>query len=139
MTLINVETIKAYKETHFNVFASESFILKIDNFSNELFNFYILNSLSCCAFITACNPYGEVESDERNIQLQEVLEKYLLQNKIFYLYGEGKHPSGNWKGEASFLVFGLGIDKSIKLGNELKQNAIVWCDSNAVPKLILLR
>ena len=37
MTLINVETIKAYKETHFNVFASESFILKIDNFSNELF------------------------------------------------------------------------------------------------------
>lgn len=139
MSLISLETIKAYKETNFNVFTSIPFTLKVDSFSNELLALYTLNSSTNCVFITACNPFSEVVSDEKNAHLQSNFEKYLKDAKLSYVIGEGKHPSGDWEGESSFLVFGLGIDESKRLGIELKQNAIVWCDSDAVPKLILLR
>lgn len=139
MSLISLETIKAYRETHFNVFTPVPFTLKVDEVSSELFNLYKLKDYSSCVFITACNPFSEVLKNEENIHLQSKLQKYLIDENLSYLAGEGKHPSGNWDGESSFLVFGLGIEESKKLGNELKQNAIIWCDVDAVPKLILLR
>jgi hypothetical protein len=139
MSLISLETLKAYRETNFNVFTSIPFTLKVDFFSNELLDFYTLNSSNTCVFITACNPFSDVVSEEQNAHLQSNFEKYLKDAKLFYVIGEGKHPSGDWEGESSFLVFGLGIEESKRLGIELKQNAIVWCDSDAVPKLILLR
>lgn len=139
MSLISLETIKAYRETNFNVFTIEPFSLKVDEVSSELLNLYSLNSHSSCVFITACNPFSEVLKNEENILLQSKLQKYLTDENLSYLAGEGKHPSGNWDGESSFLVFGLGIEESKKLGNELKQNAIIWCDSDAIPKLVLLR
>jgi|MesohylFT_1024984.scaffolds.fasta_scaffold08657_2 hypothetical protein len=139
MSLISLETIKAYRETNFNVFTSIPFTLKVDSFSSELLALYAFNSSNNCVFITACNPFSEVVSDEKNAHLQSNFEKYLKDAKLSYVIGEGKHPSGDWEGESSFLVFGLGIDESKRLGIELKQNAIVWCDSDAVPKLILLR
>ncbi len=139
MSLISLETVKAYRETNFNVFTSAPFTLKVDVASSKLPALYTLYSSTTCVFITACNPFSEVVTDEENFHLQRNFEKYLKDAKLSFVIGEGKHPSGDWEGESSFLVFGLGIDESIKLGIELKQNAIVWCDSDAVPKLILLR
>ncbi len=139
MSLISLETVKAYRETNFNVFTSAPFTLKVDVASSKLPALYTLYSSTTCVFITACNPFSEVVSDEENVHLQSNFEKYLKDAKLSYVIGEGKHPSGDWEGESSFLVFGLGIEESKKLGIELKQNAIVWCDSDSVPKLILLR
>jgi len=139
MSPLSLETVKAYRETNFNVFTSVPFTLKVDQVSLELMNLYTLNSSSSCVFITACNPYSEALTSESNNQLQSKFEQYLKDKNLSYFYGEGKHPSGEWEGEASFLVFDLGFEESKKLGVELRQNAIVWCGSDAVPNLILLR
>jgi hypothetical protein len=55
------------------------------------------------------------------------------------LDGFGQDPAGQWDGEDSFLVLGISLEAAKKLGSQFEQNAIVWADSNAVPKLFLLR
>lgn len=139
MSLISLDTIKAYRETNFNVYADTPFTLKVDEVSIELLNLYKINSNTSCLFVTACNPFSQVTNDDENLHLQNKLENYLKDSELSYFKGEGKHPFGDWEGEPSFLVFDLDIDESKKLGIEFKQNAIVWCDIDAIPKLILLR
>ena len=56
-----------------------------------------------------------------------------------YCPAEGKHPSGGWPSESSYLVLSLSLEESCELGKKYEQNAIVWCDSDCVPQLILLR
>ena len=60
-------------------------------------------------------------------------------NKPGYHEGMGEHPSGQWPGEPSFLILGLPLDAAKQLGARHEQNAIVWCGTDAVPQLILLR
>jgi hypothetical protein len=51
----------------------------------------------------------------------------------------GQHPNNQWPDEPSFLVFGLNLEEAKKLGKSVRQDAIVWSDSDALPQLILLR
>ncbi len=63
----------------------------------------------------------------------------LGRRSLAYIEGIGQHPSKQWPGEASYLVFGLELEAAKTLGRALRQNAIVWSDADAVPRLILLR
>jgi len=92
-----------------------------------------------CAFITACNPLGELLSAEQNSDLQKQLEEEIKFRGLAYIAGEGKHPVGDWPGEPSYHVFDLSLEAAKTLGRKFNQNAIVWCDLDAVPQLILLR
>jgi hypothetical protein len=53
--------------------------------------------------------------------------------------GAGSDPSGGWPPEESFLVLGLGLEAARTLGREFHQNALLWTDHDAIPRLILLR
>jgi hypothetical protein len=53
--------------------------------------------------------------------------------------GESSDSIGTWPGEKSFLVLGLDLETAIRLGREFRQNALVWADEDAIPRLILLR
>lgn len=55
------------------------------------------------------------------------------------LNGVGKSPDDDWDGELSILVLNIDKDTAASIGKKFKQNAIVWCDLDAVPQLILLR
>ncbi len=92
-----------------------------------------------CAFITACNPFGELLSNEQNSDLQKQLEEEIQFRGLVLIAGEGKHPVGDWPGEPSYLVFDLSLEAAITLGRKFNQNAIVWCGPDAVPQLISLR
>ena len=48
-------------------------------------------------------------------------------------------PADSWPAEKSFFVPGLDLNTSQSLGQQFDQNAIVWIDSDAIPRLILLR
>lgn len=48
-------------------------------------------------------------------------------------------PSGKWPPEKSFFVPGLDLNTARSIGQQFNQNAIVWIDSEAIPRLILLR
>ena len=86
------------------------------------------------AYITACNPYSELELDEynekKNNQLKGDLEKYII------FEGEAIGADPAWKPERSFLVLGITKDAAIKLSKSYKQHVIVYGEVNAKPKLI---
>jgi hypothetical protein len=136
---ISQETIQAYRETEFRVFAEKSLVLKISTKSEELLELYKVTRSETCAFETACNPIGDLLSEEQNFELQKQLEEEIKFRGLNYIPGEGKHPVGDWPGESSFLIFDLSLESSKTLGKKFNQNAVVWCDKDAVPQLILLR
>ena len=136
---ISPETIQAYKETEFRVFTTNTLVLKISEANSELINLYKSTGSENCTFVTACNPFGELVSESRNLDLQRQLEEELKFRGRAYIAGEGKHPIGNWPGEPSFLIFDLSLESAKTLGRKFNQNAIVWCDKDAIPQLILLR
>jgi Protein of unknown function (DUF3293) len=136
---ISQETVQAYQETEFRVFAENSLVLKISIKSEDLLTLYKDHRSETCAFVTACNPIGDLLSEEKNFNLQKQLEEEIKFRGLNFIPGEGKHPIGSWQGEASFLIFDLSLESAKTLGRKFNQNAIVWCDQNAIPQLILLR
>lgn len=138
-TAIPEETIQAYQETAYRVESESQFTLLVDMQSPALLALYKRTGGDCCAFITACNPLGAMYSDQQNADLQGAFEVELKRRSLSYLNGIGQHPANEWPGEPSFLVLGLSLEAARTLGTQLKQNAIVWCGPDAIPKLILLR
>ncbi len=51
----------------------------------------------------------------------------------------GKCANEVGDGEASFLILDIDKNTASDIGKQFEQNAIVWCTSDAVPELILLR
>ena len=138
-SVIPAETLLAYKETDFIVYSEQVLILHIDEYNAELNKLYKAYSINTCAFIKAYNPYSQVLKESVNIARNRDLVAELNDKALRYLSAEGIHHSGDWPVEASYLVLGLSLEASCELGKKYEQNAIVWCDSDCLPKLVLLR
>ena len=138
-SLISPETIQAYRESYFRVFVDDVVVLKISEKNEKLVDLFKAHLTESCAFVTACNPLGELFSHEQNSVLQKQLEDEIKFRRLDYIPGEGKHPIGDWPGESSFLIFDLSLESAKTLGRKFNQNAIVWCNQDAIPQLILLR
>ena len=133
------DLISAYEVTNFHVKAEPAFTLKVGKASEELKALFNQNNVTSAAFITAWNPYSNSLSDEENQSRNDQLKNELIIRSLKLIDGFGQDPLGQWSGEDSFLVLGIDLEASKKLGNQFEQNAIVWMDEDAVPKLILLR
>ena len=94
---------------------------------------------TCSAFITACNPLGDVLDDAVNASRQEALATHLVREGFVALAGVGQHPTDAWPGEPSFLVLGMQRAQAQETGRQFQQNAIIWAGADAIPELILLR
>ncbi len=138
-SLVSSTLITAYGETEYRVMADRPFVLRIDEPCPELLDLYRSSKLPCAAFITACNPYSRAVSDSENTKRQTELAKELRNRSLKFLDGVGEHPSGDWPGEASYMVLGLSLEAAKSLGQRYEQNAIVWCGADGVPKLVLLK
>lgn len=138
-SILDQDLISAYKVTNFHVKAEPAFTLNVGKVSEELKTLFKQNDFSNAAFITACNPYSRSLSDLENQARNDQLEKVLNLHSLKFMNGFGQDPLGQWSGEDSFLVLGISLETSKKLGAQFEQNAIVWSDKDAMPKLILLR
>lgn len=143
---ISRDLIAAYRATEYQVtvgtgFDSGAIILRIDEYSGPLSRLLTALSHRCATFITACNPFSMLQSHEKNLaacaHLRDRLEHLVQTGRIFE--GASHDPSGAWPVEKSFLVLGLDLETSQALGKEFGQNAIVWADSDAIPRLVLLQ
>jgi len=139
MSEISPLTIKAYLETEYCVFGDSPFVLKAGMASESLAKLYERFKVDCGAFVTACNPFsinvGEAENTFRQAELAKELSLY----NLAFIDGIGEHPSGNWIAEPSYFVLGLTLDAARTLSKKYDQNAVVWCGSDAIPELVLLR
>lgn len=132
-------TIQAYLETHYRVLGSMPVTLKIGDANLMLAGIHDAHAVRSSAFITACNPFSQALDDAANAGRQLALARELSQRGLMFVDGIGEHPSNGWPGEPSFLVLGVSIEDAKALGVLFGQNGIVWCGSDAVPQLVLLR
>ena len=130
--------LRAYAETEYHVLADPPVVLRIGKYNEGLAELHRAHGVMCSAFVTAFNPYSEPLGDADNAMHEAQLMAQLHARGLPYIEGVGQHPSGNWPGEDSVLVLGIGRDAAAKLGAEYRQNAIVWCGADAVPELVLL-
>lgn len=133
------EVIRAYLETHYLVYGDRPMTLQVGQRNPTLSDLHKASQVSSSAFITACNPFSQNLDDESNAARMQALRRELDERNFSVIEGSGKHPSNGWPAEASFLVLGITLDEAKALGEEHGQNAIIFCEVDAVPQLILLR
>ena len=138
-TLIDAETLAAYRETEYRVLGDQPFVLRVGQRCPELLSAHRQYSAAASTFITACNPFSHAVSDAENTERQERLAAELRARGLVFQPGMGQHPSNCWPGEPSYLIFGLSLEAAKALGKKFEQNAIVWAGEDGAPKLILLR
>ena len=139
-TTINADKVKAYKSTDYCVHAAPgSFTLRVGKYSQPLSDLYRDTRQICGAFITAYNPLGELRDELTNQSAQGRLKEHLLALTPNVYDGEGKDPEGNWPGEPSLFALGLDEIAARLIGEQYRQDAIIWIDQDAIPQLVLLR
>jgi len=131
--------VRAYRETEYRVLGNVPAVLHVGVHCADLEVIQAAHQAHSSAFITACNPGGQLISDRRNAQRQQLLLEELSGRGLAAIAGIGVHPTGEWRGEHSFLVPGLSRADACALGMKFEQNAIIWAGADAIPELILLR
>jgi sugar phosphate isomerase/epimerase len=139
MSEILPATIKAYLETDYCVFGESPFVLRVGIANEPLAKLYKRLKTNCGAFVTAFNPFSNEAGESANTARQVELAKELNRRSLTFIDGIGKHSSGEWPAEASYFVLGLSLEAAKALGKKYDQNAVVWCGSDAIPELVLLR
>ena len=138
-SIIDAGTVHAFRETEYKAHGNEPFTLIVGETCPPLAAAHKRHRVDCSAYITACNPFSQILDDEANAERHAALGRDLGQRGLASIQGIGQHPSHQWQGEASYLIFGLTLVAAKSLGTRLEQNAIIWTDADAVPQLILLR
>ena len=137
---ISAQLIAHYTQALYRIGATAEFItLRIDQYSQSLVQFLAASDQSCAAIISAYNPYSELLSDAENLAAHESLRNSLIHHATPGIESLNIDPSGAWPVEKSFFIPGIDINAAKSLGQQFRQNAIVWIDRDAIPRLILLR
>ena len=130
---------QAYIETDYIVETEPRMTLKIGTANPALLTLHKKLRVNCSAFITAHNPFSKSASQEENNERMLQLVNELKNRSLGFLPGIGQHPSNDWPGEPSLLIFGLSLEAAKALGNKYEQNAILWIGVTGTPELILLK
>lgn len=135
--MISDELINAYMETDYYIY-NNPHPLKINKYYPYLQTIYDNYNKNTCAYITAYNPYSEQVDIDINIKNNESLKLLLEENNYQYIGGYGYHPSNKWEKEYSFLIIGIDYNNACEIGILYNQTAILWCNGDCIPKLLLL-
>ena len=140
LTQIPQDLIDVYRSARYRVCdGAEKFVLQIDTHSIDLASLYRRTGQLSALFITAFNPNGlQMQDDSINDVNQERLRQELRAMTKHVLSGIGEDPNGLWRGESSWLALGLNLADSQELGRRYEQNAVLWADADAIPRLTLL-
>lgn len=139
-TIVDPATVRAYSQTHYRATEpGRECVLRVGERNETLLQLQMEHGVNCSAFITACNPYSQMLTDEANRQRQAELASTVNTMGLTGYVGEGRHPDGTWPAEPSFLVLGIDLAGAQALGRRFEQNAVIWCGADAIPKLVMLR
>lgn len=138
-SVIPKDLINAYLETEYRVLGEMPFTIQVGRMSSDLLEGHKRHKVECSTFVTAWNPYSQQVNDAKNRELQAAFAKELTNRGLHFVEGIGQHPSGQWAGEESYLIFGLTLEAAKVLGTTLEQNAIIWSGADGTPQLILLK
>ena len=131
--------IEAYRAADYRVDVVPELVLKVDRYSPGLALLYERWGVTSAAFITAWNPHSQPASRAENTERDTRLFAELRGLGLTCMEGQGSDPAGHWPSEDSLLVLGLARPSAMEIGERYAQNAIVWADADAIPRLVLLR
>jgi hypothetical protein len=127
----------AYRATLYRVrTGSLAFDLRVDVASAPLAALMRRHGVTTAAYLTACNPYSVRTPDAANRTANEELRSALVRADAFIFEGEAIDPTGVWPAEPSFLALGLALATARELGMRFRQNAMLFADDDAVPRLV---
>ncbi len=86
--------------------------------------------------ITACNPFGVMHDAAQNQAAMLALEAWLRRRGQTWLEGCGIDPEARWPAEPSLLVLQSDPHQAVSLCRRWRQNAVLYVDERAVPRLI---
>ncbi|MBY0474071.1 MAG: DUF3293 domain-containing protein [Nitrosomonas sp.] len=130
----------SYHNTHYQVgTGSDALVLRIDQHSKPLTKFLETFKQSFATIISAYNPCSRLVSNEMNLIAHELLRNYLNHHAYAMIESLNVDPFGKWPSEKSLFVPGLDLNTARSIGQQFNQNAIVWINSEAIPRLMLLR
>jgi hypothetical protein len=138
-TKISTAVIEAYKTACFRVLIEDGFILRLEEVNHQLVSLFDKNQVESATFITAYNPFSQPTTEHENIATQAEMQAEITSLNLSSYPGQGEDPTGQWPGEVSTLVMGMGLEEAMVLGVKYQQNAIIWIGRDAKPQLILLR
>ena len=132
------ELINAYTATSYVVESNPTFTLRVRKHSEELASLHATTGVNTACFITAYNPFSVLLTTPHNVARQAELLNDLVALKLKFVFGYGQSDDSDWR-EASVLVLGNTYEESMRLAMKHEQNAFIWCDKEATPKLVLTR
>jgi hypothetical protein len=130
------ELVQAFMETEYIVQTDPAFKMRIGQPCPELDRLLAERSAHCAAFITAWNPFSQQLSEQENKDRQQELKAKLKTRGLAFVDGIGQHPSNEWPGEPSLLIFNLNRESAKVLAAQYEQHAFVWSGETAVPELV---
>lgn len=138
-TGIAAETLAAYRAARYCVLAVPEFSLLLDQRDAALSVLMAACQQTTAALLTAFNPLGVQCSVQENRRADAGLQLALRSHGLPLYPTIASDPAGRWPKEPGWLVLGLSRDDAIDIGRQFSQNAILWADADAVPRLHLLR
>lgn len=96
-------------------------------------------SIQAACYLTACNPWGQILEPAENAARMRALRQELDSEGWQYLDGFGRDPLGQWPAEDSVLIWGMDAETARQWGRHWQQNAVLWSDADARPRLLWLR
>ncbi|ESQ73724.1 DUF3293 domain-containing protein [Asticcacaulis sp. AC402] len=135
---IPTDKVDAYLGTRYDVMVDDHTIhLTIGEPSVDMAEYFQRQGVASAALITAFNPFGAVQADDANAAANQKLEQAVREDGLKFLPASGSGEG--WPAEPGFWVLGIELDRARSLGKAFSQDAIVWMDLEAIPRLILLR
>lgn len=138
-TALAPELLRAYHAAEYHVHSEPPFTLRIGAANADLRALHQWLGVTCSAYITAVNPRSTQLEPDANAARMQALALAVAALNLHAIPGAARDPTGAWPEEPSLLVPGLGLHTAQALGARWEQNALVWCDADAVARLILLR
>lgn len=138
-SILDPALVQAYRLARYRVRGAHPLTLRPGHRNATLAAAHRRHRVDCSAYVTACNPLGEIAGPAANARRHAALRRELARRGLAHVEGAGEDPAGRWRPEPSYLVFGLRREDAKALGRSLAQNAIVWSGRDAVPRLVLLR
>lgn len=137
---IPAKLIQCYVAAHYQArIDSDTLTLHIGQHCEPLSKLMKEYGTQCALYITAYNPHSQSQPIETNLIASKQLCNRLSSHSSQVFAGKSLDPSGKWPVEPSFLALGIDLATSKVLGKQFDQNAIVWLDFDAIPRLVLLR
>lgn len=139
-TLIRLDKVRAYLATSYRICQQgQEIVLTIGQRSEALREVFARHGAARGALITAYNPLGAMQHDRLNDAAHAQLAARLKELGVEVIEGWSGDEGSNWPAEPSYFALGLDLERAKAVGKLFVQDAIVWVEADAVPRLILLR